>query len=150
VFQALAEPGEIRDASVILEEDLGLDFATRALLVVQMWVENPRVGGRLINATRRVYHLRDSDGTLILGDRPLFRCKGFAHPDCFWMLPLTPRAMFVASNHARTIRAFDRTTGLRLRKAANQNTIVQAARYVFVVDDTHNGFIEKNLPKPHP
>ena len=73
VLQALAEPGEVRKASAILEEDMRLDFASRALLVVQLWVENPKVGGRLINATWRVYHMRDSDGTLILGERPLFR-----------------------------------------------------------------------------
>jgi hypothetical protein len=150
VLQALAEPGEVRKPSAILEEDMRLDFASRALLVVQMWVENPKVGGRLVNAAWRVYHLRDSDGTLILGDRPLFRWRGFDHPDCFWLLPLTPTAVFVAANHAKTIHALNRATGLRLRKAANQNTIPQAARYVFVVDDSHNVFIEKNLPKPPP
>jgi hypothetical protein len=146
VRRAIAEAGEVRKASEILEEQGATDFASRAMLLSQKMVDNPKVGVRLINAVWRVYHLRETDGTLLLADRPLFRWKGYDDPACIWMLPLTPRAAFVAANSRATIHALDRASGRRFRKRANENSIVQVARYVFAVDKSHEAFINKNLP----
>ena len=145
ILQAVADPGEVRRPSEILEEHSGTDFSSRALLMAQSLVENRSVGGRLINAIWRVYHLGPTDGTLLLADRPLFRWKGYHDPACFWMLPLTPRAIFIAANNPSTARAFDRASRQRFCKRANENTIAQVVRYIFAVDKSHDFFIEKHL-----
>jgi Protein of unknown function (DUF4238) len=147
VLRAIADAGEARKPSEIYEDHAATDFASRALLLSQKLVDNAEVGGRLINAAWRVYHLRQTDGTLLLADRPLVRCKGYDEPASFWMLPLTPKAVFVAANSQATVHAFDRASGHRFRKRANANSIAQAARYIFAVDKSHEAFINKNLPR---
>ncbi len=68
----------------------GISFKDRALASIQKLVDNPRVGGKLINSHWRVVRLGPHDGTLVLADRPLVRLNGYDHPEAAWFLPLDP------------------------------------------------------------
>ena len=106
-------------------------------------VDNPKVGSRLINLHWRVVRLGPRDGTLILSDRPLVRFFGYDNPKAAWFLPLSPKALFYA---AYSPIDFESLTHKRLAKCLNVDSVRQAQKYVFCVDDSHNRLLEKRLP----
>ena len=109
-------------------------------------VDNPKMGGRLINAHWQVVRLGPRDGTLILSDRPLVRVLGYDNPKAAWFLPLSPKAVFYATYSPID---FAGLTPRRLAKCLNADSVRQAQKYVFGVDDSHKRLLEKHLPPRH-
>ena len=109
-------------------------------------VDNLKIGGNLINAHWRVVRLGPRDGTLILSDRPLVRLFGCENPKAAWFLPLSPKVVFSA---AYSPIDFEGLTPRRLAKFLNADSVRQAQKYVFCVDDSHNRLLEKHLPPRH-
>lgn len=105
-------------------------------------VDNANIGGSLINAYWRVVRLGRWDGTLILSDRPLVRLFGHNDPQAAWFLPISPNRVFYA---ARSPVDFERLTPKRLAKCLNADSVRQAQKYVFCVDDSHRRLLEKHL-----
>jgi hypothetical protein len=58
------------------------------------------------------------------------RLNAFDHDNCVWVLPLTPRHLFVAANSRDQFLAFVNATATRLTRHANTSK-----RYVFTIDD---------------
>ena len=102
--RAFAELGVTDSPSAYAENRLGWNFEDRALLLIQRLVDNPAVGGRLINASWYLKKLRPEHGSLMLSDRPLIRTHGADHPGATWVLPLGPSVAFVAANHPENTR----------------------------------------------
>ena len=92
IRNALAEHGIEDTPSSFAEGQLGWCLENRALAVIQKLVDNPAVGGRMINAYWAVRGLGQHDGSLVLSDRPLIRIHGYNSPGATWVLPLTPHA----------------------------------------------------------
>ena len=107
-------------------------------------VDNPKIGGRLINAQWRVVHLGPSDGTLILYDRPLVRCLGYDNPKASWFLPLSPQAVFYATYSPID---FESLTPRRLAKRLNAHGVRQVQKYAYCMDASHHRLLEKHLPR---
>jgi hypothetical protein len=127
-------------------EQLGISLDDRALTtVIQRLVDNPEVGGRLINAYWHAVRLGPLDGSLVLSDRPLLRLRGYDHPGAAWILPLTPKAAFVAVNHPANLVRIRRVSPRRFAKQANADSANQAERFVFCVDRSHEGWVGKRL-----
>ena len=101
IIAAMVREGLAGPPSTYIEQ-LGMCLEDRALATIQQLVDNPEVGGRLINAHWHMVRLGLIDGTLVLSDRPLIRIRGYEHPGAAWVLPLTPKAAFVAVNHQAT------------------------------------------------
>lgn len=120
-------------------------LADRALLMIQKLVDNPKVGKVLINGHWRVYHLGTGDGSLVLSDRPLIRTEGYDQPKTVWALPLSPKALFVASNSLSVVQNFDRQTRFQLRKRMNESSLNQVDRYVFMIDKSNLPLVSKRL-----
>ena len=149
--QSIDDDPEIRDAlqaeglsdspSAYAEEH-GFLLEDRALSNIQALVDNPKIGGTLINSDWRVVHLRRGDGTLVLSDRPLVRIHGYDHPKASWFLPLGPRAIFFA---AKCPLDFDRVTNEKLAKHLNYSSAGQAQKYVFCQDDNHTRWLARCL-----
>ena len=123
-------------------EKYGYSMEDRALSSIQRLVDNPRVGGRLINMSWRIFSLDLFDGSLVLSDRPLVRTAGLGHPDEAWYLPLGPKAVFCALNDHRGL---DGTTPKRLAKRLNVASAQQAEKYVFCADKTHTHWLSNYL-----
>ena len=126
-------------------KQLGISLQDRALAIIQLLVDNPKVGGKLNNAHWHVVRLGLSDGSLVLSDRPLIRLRGYDHPGAAWVLPLTPKAAFVAVNHHANLERIRRVSPQRFAKQANAHSASQAERYVFCADTSHEGWLAKRL-----
>jgi Protein of unknown function (DUF4238) len=145
VGAALAEHGIAEDPSAYAEVELGWDFEDRALAVIQRLVNNPKVGGRLINAYWTVRRLGRHDGSLVLADRPLIRIHGYESPGATWVLPLTPHAVFIACAHQHNCKRLMNLSDSRFVKEANTSSAAQADRFVFCTDTSHGTWLEKHL-----
>lgn len=145
ILAALEKRG-IGDApSTFVEEKLGWSLEDHALAIVQGLTDNPRVGHRLINSHWGIKRLDDSDGTLVLSDRPLVRHSGFDKPDAIWALPLGPQLAFIACNDQSILATLMAVSGQRFVKKMNRSSALQAERFVFSVDRSHERWLEKYL-----
>jgi Protein of unknown function (DUF4238) len=126
-------------------EQLGICLEDRALATIQQLIDNPKIGGSLINAHWHMVRLGPTDGTLVLSDRPLIRIRGYDHPGAAWVLPLTPKAAFVAVNHQANLDRIKRITSQRFARRTNVSSAVQAERFVFCVEKSHERWIAKYL-----
>ena len=122
--------------------ELSISLEDRALGNIQGLVDNPRIGGRLINSHWRIVRLGPRDGTLVLSDRPLVRLFGYDQPKASWFLPLGPKAIFYAANFPSD---FERLTSQKLAKALNVSSAGQAQKYVFCMDGSHAKWLGKHL-----
>lgn len=145
LLEAFKREGIDKKPSEFLAYITHTSLSDRALLMIQKLVDNPKVGTVLINAHWRVYHLGSGDGSYVLSDRPLLRTEGYDHPETVWALPLSPKALFVASNSLSVIQNFDRQTPLQLRKHMNQSSLNQVDRYVFMIDESNLPLVSKRL-----
>ena len=128
---ALDSQGIEEAPSHYVESQLRWSLEDRALAIIQKLVDNPAVGGWLINAQWYVRALEARDANLILSDRPLIRILGIQHPNSTWVLPLSPRHAFIASNNAAIVHKLRDLPSRKFVRAVNTSGALQAERYVF-------------------
>lgn len=107
----------------------------------------PDVGERLINASWNIIELGESDGTFVLGDRPLIRINGILKERASWLyvLPLSPKHVFAATNSQAVLDEINHRTKRRFCKLVNISSAAQAERFVFAVDGSHAHWVGKHL-----
>lgn len=137
ILAAMAAAGISETRSAFAEKHLGVTLDDRAMLIIQKLVDNPRVGGRLINAHWQIKRLKPEHGSLMLCDRPLVRTQGYDRDGTVWFLPLGPDLAFTAANHHENARRIKRASPATFVCRANQSTAAQAEKYVFSIDDRH-------------
>ncbi|NWG45057.1 MAG: DUF4238 domain-containing protein [Alphaproteobacteria bacterium] len=142
---AMVEQGISEPASSYLEKQHGSLLEDSALTIVQNLVENPEIGGQLINAHWGVRRLDDLDGSLVLSDRPLIRIHGYDKPGANWVLPMNPHAAFVACNDQANLAKLMGLSGQRFVKAVNVSSAAQAERFVFCADQSHEQWLNTHL-----
>ena len=99
---------------------------------VQRLVDNPRIGGKLINSRWELVRLGARDGTLVVADYPVVRLPERGA----WFLPLDPRAALCIFRGGSGI---GRASAQRFAKELNKASAGQARQYVFSVDEGHKG-----------
>jgi hypothetical protein len=149
IVEAFAVRGVTASPSSYAAGHLGWSFEDRALLQIQKLVDNPKVGGRLINAGWSLKRLRREHGSLVLSDRPLIRTHGLDHDAATWVLPLGPKVAFIAANHTENLRRLRKVSPLTFIDQTNISSIGQAERYVFTVDAGHERTLAKYLRPKH-
>jgi hypothetical protein len=147
ILAAMESEGLVGTPSTYIEQ-LGTCLEDRALVTIQRLVDNPKIGGRLINAHWHVVRIGPFDGSLVLSDRPLIRFRGYDHPGAAWVLPLTPKTAFVALNHPSNLERIKRVTPQRFAKEVNASSVNQAERFVFCADTSHEPWLAKRLGEP--
>ena len=135
--------------SEFYEGTLGRHIEDEVLISMQDLVDNPEVGTYLVNAHWRIRRMPPGSGSLVLSDRPLIRIFKYDNPKAIWMLPLSPACVFVASNSDNVIRRIDSTKPRNIRKIVNHLSIIQAERYVFMIDAENLPLVEKKLIARH-
>ncbi len=145
ILSAMTDAGIGEMPSFYYEQYTGASLEDVAVTAIQRIVDNPEVGGRLINAHWYVKHLGEYDGSLVLADRPLIRIRGYDHPGAAWVLPLTPKAAFIAVNHPENLKRMQRVTPQRFAKQTNYSSANQAERFVFSVNDFHERWLVNHL-----
>jgi hypothetical protein len=129
------------------QNQTGVWLADRALSLIQSFVDNANVGGRLVHATWAIMRLGQADVSLVLSDRPLVRLNPFNSPNAVWILPLTPKCIFLAANASATMSRIEAMTSNQFAKNVNAASVKQADQYAFAVDQTHEPLLRKWLSK---
>jgi len=145
ILAVMAEHGLHETPSDYVEKVLGASLEDRALSGIQRLVDNPTVGGVLINARWDLKKLGPSDGSFVLSDRPLIRIHGYNSPGATWVLPLTPKVAFFAVNHAENLAKLRSVPPHRFAKETNKSSTLQAERFVFSTDVHHETWLGKYL-----
>ncbi len=145
ILAAMSDAGIEETPSSYYEQHTGASFGDIGVATIQRLVDNPKIGGQLINAHWYVKHLGEHDGSPALSDRPLIRIRGYDHPGGAWVLPLTPKAAFIAVNHPENLKRMQRVTPQRFAKQTNYSSANQAERFVFSVDDFHERWLVNHL-----
>lgn len=77
-------------------------------------------------------------------DRPIVMPLGLGDPDCYIALPISPSKLFIAAHNDRfkQLKPGQETTVV---KAINKAVVVQAAEFVWAVDDKQLAFVRKHM-----
>ncbi|MSO73814.1 MAG: DUF4238 domain-containing protein [Alphaproteobacteria bacterium] len=142
---AMAEQGISDTPSSYVEKQLKWSLEDRALINIQALVDNPKVGGRLINSYWDLRRLDGQDGSLVLSDRPLIRIHGYDQPGASWILPLKPHVAFIACNDLTNLTKLMKFSGQRFIKEVNKSSAAQVERFVFSIDPSHALWLSKCL-----
>lgn len=108
-------------------------------------VTHQATGNELI---RMHWGVLGSDGAhpnILTCDRPLFLSNGINDPKCVIALPLSPRAIFLASRDQTRLNRLIATENSALIRAVNESIVTQADRYVYGAHEGALGFLERWL-----
>ena len=108
---------------------------------VQQLVDNPNVGGKMINSRWQLVRLGARDGTFVLADHPVVRDRGL------WLLPLNPKSALRICGEGREIW---KGSAQRFAKELNKASAAQARKYVFSIDERHERWLGKHLAAKAP
>lgn len=132
IQEALKNEGYTESASVVAAAEMGINFTDRALMAIQDLVDNPNIGGRLINAiwfVRRLpFHCRKR---FVISDQPLIRFHAFDSAGAVWLVPISPRAVFIGAAHENNLNRLLRLRHEHFCNILNNLSVRQADAFVF-------------------
>ena len=141
IHQAMAAEGLSETPSQWFER-YGGPLEDRALATIQHLADHPDVGESLINCHWSLIRTGERGQTLVLSDRPLVRLHGHVDPRSAWYLPLDPWTVFCAVKKGARVPD---VPSHRFAKKLNVVSAKQAERFVFCIDDAHEGWLEKSM-----
>lgn len=131
--------------SEYVEQVLGWSLEDRSLMSVQRLVDSKEIGERLVNAYWHLRTLKREHSSFVLGDRPLVRIAGLNHEAATWFLPLGPKLGFYATINPRPMKLIKNEPSRRLVSRSNSESALQAERFVFSTDSSHEAMLAKFL-----
>lgn len=111
--------------------------------LMQTAMDNDAAGERFSAMAWNVLDLSGSDFPLLTSDWPLIR-----HIDgerMFFALPISPVALFSATNHQVLLENLQKMSPNRLAKRINTEIVSAARLYVYSADSTQEDFIKKHM-----
>ena len=120
----------------------GLHEIVSMARVLPKLVADSEAGSVVINMRWEVIHLRETRTDLLTSDQPGIRIGGLKMRDCMIVVPLSPRALFVASHYDRHFRRF---TADKVARAANKSMVMSARSRVYASGPQHRPLVEKLL-----
>ncbi len=145
ILAAMTKHGFEGLPSDLYRKHTGISYEDHALGLIQKIINNNEVSGRLVSSSWLVVRLGDFIGSFILGDRPLVRTFGYNDPNAIWVLPLSPKSVFLAVNHAANVEKIQEMARSSLIKAVNRHSVGQAERFVFATDNLNQPLLAKAL-----
>jgi hypothetical protein len=108
-------------------------------------VTHHAVGGEIIRMHWGVLGSSGANPDILTCDRPLFLSHGVNDPKCLIALPLSPRALFLASRAQQRLDRLIAMESAALIRAINETVVTQAVRYVYGAHDRAVSFVERWL-----
>lgn len=142
LISQMASVGVDASPSGFYEEHYSI-LEDRALSMVVGLTDNPEVGGFLINSIWQTRDVISCGESFILSDRPLIRVHGYDRLGGAWMLPMSPKKLFVACNHGNNMDRIMRASARQLVKKVNVQSAAQSHRFVFAIDRSHEFWLPK-------
>ncbi len=108
-------------------------------------IDHEELGQYLINMHWATVDVSEASHTLLTGDRPFIATHGWKELQAVLLFPLSPTALFVATNHPdRTLQVL-RTKPSPHVGMVNNEIVRCAAAFVIGRDASHLAFVEKRL-----
>lgn len=92
-----------------------------------------------------VIDLSSASRTLMTSDRPLMMSNGLNSPEGHLALAISPTKLFVACTASRKRLEFARMPVSQLVRSANDSVVGQGRKYVYALDKTPFGYVEKQM-----
>jgi hypothetical protein len=122
--------------------------AVEKALVIQAMINLPNVVERITKMRWHVVHLKNSAYRLLTSDQPVVTSDGLQYANSYILFPVSPTAIFVATNSSNTELEIDRLIRSdRFVSTINGQICIQAEKYVYDCDDTQLTFVENRLGK---
>ena len=109
-------------------------------------INDEAIGTKLLHLRWWIWKFDEQDHRLLLGDNPCVFAGGIDNPNLAVMLPISPKAAFIATRGETLAQELSRANGKRLSCNFNDATVRQAERYVYSVNDASRKFIENRRP----
>jgi hypothetical protein len=109
-------------------------------------INDEAIGTRLLQLRWWIWKFDQQDHPLLLGDNPCVFAGGIDNPNLAVMLPISPKAAFIATRGETVAQELSRANGKRLSSNFNDATVRQAEKYVYAVDEASRKFIEIRRP----
>ena len=116
---------------------------TEAQLLRSM-IESAWIGTHLTKMEWRFLQFDSPKFGLLTSDDAVMTSNGLGHRDSFIVLPVGPRAAFLAVNDLKVRDAFAAVPN-KLERAWNDAVVCQAEKLVIGADSTHKTFVERRL-----
>ena len=94
-------------------------------------VTHQAMGNEIIRMHWGVLGSSGANPDILTCDRPLYLSHGVSDPRCVIALPLSPRALFLASRDQESLNKIIAMEGDSLIHATNETMVTQAVRYVY-------------------
>ena len=114
---------------------------------LQTIMNGPNTGPAIAKMQWGKIYLKNSKFTLLTSDRPLDMPKALSNPEAYIALPIGPRLIFVATNNLKLIETLRRTDHTKMARSLNLKVVAQAREYVWGLDDSQAGFVERHIGK---
>jgi hypothetical protein len=105
-------------------------------------VTHQATGNEIIRMRWGVLESSGANPDILTCDRPLFLSHGVNDLKCLIALPLSPRALFLASRDQQRLDKLIAMESSTLIRAINETVVTQAARYVYGAHDRAVSFVE--------
>jgi hypothetical protein len=117
-------------------------------LVIQAMINLPNVVERITKMRWHVVHLKNTAYRLLTSDQPVVTSDGLQYANSNILFPISPTAIFVATNSSNTELEIDRLIRSdRFVSKLNHSICIQAEKYVYDCNDTQLKFVENRLGK---
>lgn len=116
------------------------------LSVFQALINNGSIGTKLLRLRWWVRKFNEDDHSLMLGDNPCVLVGKIDDPDFAIMLPISPRAAFIATRGDEVAHSLSQISGKVLSKNFNDVTVRQAEQYIYAANDGCVTFIRNRRP----
>lgn len=145
-YQSIAEGSEFPTLEAWTEANFPGVIENYGLSFFHELINDETVGTKLLQLRWWVWKFTEHDHALLLGDNPCVFAGGIDYPNLAVMLPISPRAAFIATRGNAVAQALSRANGKILSSNLNDATIRQAERYVYAVNDASRRFIVNRRP----
>ena len=146
-YEAIAEPGDPRTLGEWTKVHLPGLMENFGKLSLDKVIGNPRVGTKILNMKWFLWDFSGQRNHLLLSDRPCIFTASFDDPDLIVALPVSPWKAFLATRSERICDRLRERSQKTLLMRINENSITQAQKRIYALDDAPHRFIVNRLAR---
>ncbi|WP_083463503.1 DUF4238 domain-containing protein [Prosthecomicrobium hirschii] len=139
------EEMNIQDKPSELIRRKGVNLEDRSIAMIQRISTPIEVIMSLSNSSWCFREFKDIEESLAISDNPLIAFNGYESKKSSWLLPISPRILFIASHSSRGIRRAQMISDINLIRMINEISITQIDRFL-ISEERNADWIKWRLP----
>jgi hypothetical protein len=123
---------------------------TSAARIIHQIIDSENVIGHLCEMKWHIVDFNNTNNLLLTSDRPIVMTNGIGNPGAHLAIPVSPKALFVATHDQIALRQLRAMSANELVRASNTRIVEQAVDWVYGFSDASLRFVSKRLGKRLP